>query len=40
MAKAGYERQRLFPQHFWAIENRVQKERHSREYFHKEFQVE
>ena len=40
MAKAGHERQRLFPQHFWASENRVQKERHSRNYFHKEFQVE
>ena len=37
MAKAGHERQRLFPQHFWASENRVQKERHSRNYFHKEF---
>lgn len=40
MAKASHERQRLFPQHFWASENRVQKERHSRNYFHKEFQVE
>ena len=40
MAKAGHERQHLFPQHFWAIENRVQKEQHSRIYFHKEFQVE
>ena len=40
MAKAGHERQRLFPQHFWVSENRVQKERHSRNYFHKEFQVE
>ena len=37
MAKASHERQRLFPQHFWASENRVQKERHSRNYFHKEF---
>lgn len=36
-AKAGHERQRLFPQHFWASENRVQKERHSRNYFHEEF---
>ena len=25
MAKAGHERQHLFPQHFWTIENRVQK---------------
>lgn len=40
MAKAGHERQHLFPQHFWAIENRVQKKQHSRNYFHKEFQVE
>ena len=40
MAKAGHKRQRLFPQHFWASENRVQKKRHSRNYFHKEFQVE
>ena len=40
MAKAGHERQRLFLQHFWASENRVQKERHSRNCFHKEFQVE
>lgn len=28
MAKADHERQRLFPQHFWANENRVQKERY------------
>ena len=31
MAKASHERQRLFPQHFGASENRVQKERHSKE---------
>ena len=37
MAKASHERQRLFLQHFWASENRVQKKRHSRNYFHKEF---
>lgn len=37
MAEASHGRQRLFPQHFGASENRVQKERHSRNYFHKEF---
>ena len=37
MAKASHERKRLFPQHFWASENRVQKGRHSRKCFHKEF---